>query len=110
MLRSFIRHGITSVRDPGTPDQGAFYQELRAGRQEWPRFFSSGPVIDGPPGVHWSGTRVVGNADDARREVNVIAEAGAELIKTYFWLRREPFAAVVAAARERGLPVAYHPG
>ena len=110
LLRSFLRHGVTSVRDPGTPNQGAFYNELRAGRPTWPRFFSSGPVIDGPPGVHWSGTRVVGTADDARREVKSIADAGAELIKTYFWLRPETFATVVEAAHDVGLPVAYHPG
>jgi imidazolonepropionase-like amidohydrolase len=98
------------VRDPGTPDQGSFYLELRQGRPEWPRFFSSGPVIDGPPGVHWSGTRVVATAEQASHEVESIAAAGAELIKTYFWLRPEPLATVVAAAHDHGLPVAYHPG
>lgn len=110
LLRSFVRHGVTAVRDPGSPDQGAFYRELREGRPEWPRFFSSGPVIDGPPGVHWSGTRVVETAEHARHEVNAIADAGAVLIKTYFWLQPEPFRAVVAGAHDRGLPVAYHPG
>ena len=110
LLRSFVRHGVTSVRDPGTPDQGAFYKELRTGRPEWPRFFSSGPVIDGPPGVHWSGTRIVETADEARHGVKAIADGGADLIKTYFWLRPETFAAVVEAAHDAGLPVAYHPG
>jgi imidazolonepropionase-like amidohydrolase len=110
LLRSFVSHGVTSVRDPGTPDQGNFYSELREGRPEWPRFFSSGPVIDGPPGVHWSGTRLVETAADARREVDSIVEAGVDLIKTYFWLQPGPFTIVVGAAHDHGLPVAYHPG
>ena len=67
-------------------------------------------MLDGPPGVHWSGTRIVDTTEDARREVAAIADGGAEVIKTYFWLRPEPFAAVIEAAHGRGLPVAYHPG
>lgn len=110
LLRAFLAAGVTTVRDPGSPDLGPVFRALKAGRPEWPRFVGCGPLIDGPPGAAWAGTRVVTAPAAARTEASRMAAGGADFLKLYFWITKPLVSAVAEVARERGLPVAYHPG
>ena len=110
LLRSFVAHGVTAIRDPGNPDTGPFFERLKRGEPGWPRFFGAGPQLDGAPGVRWAGTRVLSDASDARAQVDDLADAGVDLVKVYHWITPDLARAVVEAAHARGLPVAYHPG
>jgi hypothetical protein len=110
LLRAFVAAGVTTVRDPGSPDLGPFYRRLKAGRAGWPRFVGSGPLIDGMPGAGWSGTRVVETVEAARVEATRLATGGADFVKVYFWMTAPLVRAVAEVAHAHGLRVAYHPG
>ena len=58
------RYGITAVRDTGGPDTDVTWQPMKQGRDDWPRFFGSGPVIDGWPGDR---SRASGRRPTSRR-------------------------------------------
>lgn len=110
LLRAFVAAGVTTVRDPGSTDLGPFFRRLKAGRTGWPRFVGSGPLIDGPPGARWPGTRVVDSVTAARVEASRLATGGADFLKVYFWMTAPLVRAVAEVAHEHGLRVAYHPG
>jgi imidazolonepropionase-like amidohydrolase len=110
LLRAFVAAGVTTVRDPGSPDLGPLFMQLKAGRAGWPRFVGSGPLVDGPPGARWSGTRVVEDAETARAEAARLATGGADFLKVYFWMTEPLVRAVAEVAHAHGLRVAYHPG
>jgi imidazolonepropionase-like amidohydrolase len=109
-MRAFARHGITSVRDTGSPDLDVTFPVFKRGRPGWPRFFGSGPDLDGSPGGPWAGLRVLDTADEAIRAVGDLAEAGVDFVKLYAWMGRDLMAAAVAEAHRRGLTVAAHVG
>jgi imidazolonepropionase-like amidohydrolase len=109
-LRWFPRHGITTVRDTGSPALDDSLFRLKAGRPEWPRLYCSGPDLDGPPGGPWPGLRVVERPADARAQVAELAESGADFVKIYVWMAPDVLRAVVEEAHGRGLRVAAHVG
>jgi imidazolonepropionase-like amidohydrolase len=109
-IGQFIRSGVTTVRDTGSPDTGPEFQLLREGRRDWPRFVGSGPNLDGSPGGPWPGLRVVDDPQLARSAVRELAARGVDFVKTYVWMPPATLAAVVAAAHAAGLPVAAHAG
>ena len=109
-MRAFLDHGITTVRDTGSPDTGERFRLLKAGRPDWPRFFGSGPNLDGPPGGPWPGLTVVNGPDDAVRQTNQLIDAGVDFLKVYVWMPAETVSAVVATAHARGRLVAAHVG
>jgi imidazolonepropionase-like amidohydrolase len=110
LLAAFLTAGVTTIRDPGSPDVGPLFRALQAGGAAWPRFVGSGPVIDGPPGVHWAGTLVVSSVAEARARAAQLVAGGVDLLKVYFSITAELARAVADVAHEHGLPVAYHPG
>ena len=104
------RYGITAVRDTGGPDTDVTWQPMKQGRDDWPRFFGSGPVIDGWPGGPFLGLWKTTDVETARNWVRILAGLGVDFVKTYVWIRRDVMAAVVDQAHELGLRVASHVG
>ena len=109
-MRAFVEHGVTTVRCTGSPDLDWSFRLLKDGDPQWPRFYGSGPNLDGPPGGPHPGLRVVKDAADARAQTLDLVENGADFIKIYVWMTEEPLKAVVAAAHAHGKMVAAHVG
>jgi len=117
MPELFLRYGVTSVRDTGGD-----LDQLVALRTRWaatgratPRFFLSGPLLDGRLVVYDGATPAqprlgtsVPDADRARAVVAELARRGADFIKIYELVSPEVFDALVSAARARRLPIAAH--
>ncbi|MCR9097139.1 MAG: amidohydrolase family protein [bacterium] len=113
----FLDWGITSVRDTGGHFETlvAMREGLRASDAASPRIFLSGPLLDGrlvvydgaSPSQPALGTSIP-DAEAAARQVALLAEGGADLIKIYELVSPDAFDALVTAAREHGLPIASH--
>ena len=110
----FLAHGVTGVRNmnDSTADvtlelTRSVRRRLAAGELEGPRLLSCGPCLDGDPPF---GTNpvVVRTAEEARRAVDDLADAGADFLKPYENLSREAYFAILERAAERGLPVDGH--
>jgi imidazolonepropionase-like amidohydrolase len=108
-LPLLLANGITGVRDMAGPLQQviAWRDDTRAGKLLGPRAVVSGPLIDGPPPAT-DGDILATTPEEARRDVDSLAAAGVDFIKSYEMLRRDVFLAILDAARRRGLRVAGH--
>lgn len=134
--RSFLKHGVTTVRSVGDP-VGHRFGILRRKRQiarhalAGPRLFTAGPSFTAPGG-HPAGTIYKGNdwlirhatrqvtdTDTARARVRTLAEQGVDGIKVVYEggspergrlprLDRDVMAAAVDEAHRHGLWVAAH--
>jgi imidazolonepropionase-like amidohydrolase len=109
VMAELARHGITTVRDTGGPDLESM-QSLQSHDQAWPRFFGSGPNLDGHPGGPWKGMWKSDDPAEARRYVALEDEGGADFIKIYAWMKAPVMQVVVDEAHRRGLTVAGHVG
>lgn len=109
-MQDFVEHGVTTVRCTGSPDLDWSFRILKEGNPQWPRFYGSGPNLDGPPGGSHPGLRVVSNAVEARAQTLDLLENGADFVKIYVWMTDEPLKAVVSAAHSHGKMVAAHVG
>ena len=105
--------GVTSVRDLGAPLEPSLSVKNRIANGEipGPRLYVSGPFIQHEP---YPGTEHyrwgVDGADDARRKVRKLAEAGVDVIKLIDQDRMtlEEARAVVEEAHRHGLKVVAH--
>jgi imidazolonepropionase-like amidohydrolase len=110
----FPAFGVTSIRDVGgslTPLrvlQRQFGITMTSGRIG-PHLLICGPVLDGDPPLHPWMAITVDSPERARSAVRFLSDQGVSCIKTYEGIAAEPFAAVIAEANERRLPVAVHP-
>jgi imidazolonepropionase-like amidohydrolase/glyoxylase-like metal-dependent hydrolase (beta-lactamase superfamily II) len=105
-LGVMLATGLTAVRLMiGTPEHLALRREVEAGRVAGPQLFIASPQFTGAAGDNAS---VVRTADEARAAVNAAAAAGYDYIKLTTQITPEVFDAVVAAARERRIPVIGH--
>lgn len=108
-----VAHGVTSVRNLHTTVDTALEltssikRRIASDELLGPRFLANGPIIDGPP-PSWPGTVVAGTPEEGRAAVDSLADGGADFIKVYDNLRPEVYEAIMAAARERGIPVDGH--
>ena len=115
MPESFIRYGITSVRDTGglMEKMAPVVERMRAEGAIAPRVFFSGPLLDGAP-VVYDGVDApeIGVANPtveaAHSRVAELSAQGVDFIKIYEMVRPEVFAALVDAAGTHGLPIAAH--
>jgi imidazolonepropionase-like amidohydrolase len=110
----FPAFGVTSIRDVGgslTPLRVLQRQLGTTATAERiaPRLLICGPVLDGDPPVHPWMAITVDTPERARSAVRFLSDQGVSCIKTYEGIAAEPFAAVIAEAHERRLPVAVHP-
>ncbi len=109
VMTEMARYGITTVRDTGGPDLESM-QLLQRHTKPWPRFFGSGPNLDGEPGGPWKG---IWKTEDPAQGVEYVKqehEGGADFIKIYAWMSAEVMQAVVDEAHRRSLRVAGHVG
>jgi imidazolonepropionase-like amidohydrolase len=109
VMAEMARHGVTTVRDTGGPDLESM-QLLQTHDQPWPRFFGSGPNLDGQPGGPWKGMWKSEDPAQAVEYVRLEAEGGADFIKLYAWMKAPVMQAAVDEAHRRGLRVAAHVG
>ncbi len=109
-MKDFVEYGVTTVRCTGSPDLDWSFRMLKKGNRLWPRFYGSGPNLDGPPGGPHPGLRVVSNAAEARAQTLDLIENGADFLKVYVWMTEKPLRAVVSAAHAHGKKVAAHVG
>ncbi len=111
----FLHHGITYVRDTGGPLDKVLpvVEAMRAPDAVAPRVFFAGPLLDGAHVVYDGENRpLLGianpDAETARANVARLAEAGVDFLKIYEMVSPEVFAALVAEAEARGLPMDGH--
>lgn len=114
MADLFLDYGVTSVRDTGGDIEAlaSLRQKLPAPK---PNIYISGPLLDGEFVVYDGtaasrpelGTPVL-RPEDAEATVAALQEAGADFIKIYELIRPDTYAALVAAAKARDMPVASH--
>jgi imidazolonepropionase-like amidohydrolase len=104
----FLANGVTSVRNmDGRPYLLEWKRRVAAGDLIGPTIHTAGPILDGDPPARDDNT-VVRNAAEARVAVATQDSAGYDFVKVYTNLSSEAYVAVLAAARERDLPVAGH--
>ncbi len=108
-LPLFIAHGVTGVRDMGGDLASLIQwrQEISIGKRIGPRIIASGPMLDGP---HPPFPQSIGiaNPTEGRRAVQELKQQGADFIKVQSLIPRDAYFAVLAEARQQGLPVAGH--
>lgn len=102
----FLRHGVTSVRDPGQWIEA--YAPLKARGEALPRLFLMGPHLDGLSPAYPEDSHVVRDAEETRLAVKRFAAQGASGIKVYFRLPLGLIREAVATAHSLGLPVTAH--
>ena len=85
-MKMFVAQGVTTVRDTGSPDLDNTFRLLKAGDPLWPRYYGSGPNLDGPPGGPHAGLRVVDTPDEARANTIDLIKKGADFAKIYVWM------------------------
>ena len=115
MPRLLLSYGITSVRDTGGLLEKVLpvVKKMREANAIAPRVFYAGPLLDGRDVVYDGESRPhIGvqniNAQSAQDRVEFLKTNGVSFIKIYEMVSPKVFAAMIAAARERGLPVDSH--
>jgi imidazolonepropionase-like amidohydrolase len=111
--KELLMAGITTARDLGAPldDIIAVKKRIERGEIPGPRLFVAGPFLQhtAPPleaKFRWE----VHGADDARKKVDIVADAGADIIKMIDQdqMTQEEVNAIVDEAHKRGKTVAAH--
>jgi imidazolonepropionase-like amidohydrolase len=104
----FVANGVTTVRNMwGNTVIDAFAKEVHSGRVIGPYIYSVGPLTDGSP-PSWEGSRIVETREQAEEAARSDRQMGYIAIKVYSRLSKEAYGAIVAAARQQGLPVVGH--
>ena len=97
----FVANGVTGVRE-----MRADADSLALTRQ-WRKDFDQGRLV--APRILADGIPVQGRSpDDAARQVDAAAEAGADFIKVFSEVPETNWRAILAEAKKRSLPVAGH--
>ena len=110
-MARYLAFGVTTVRDMHGPLRSALAvrREVDHGWRPGPRVYSAGAMLDGAPSTY-PDAFTVRNAKDARRGVDRLVNAGADLVKVYTRVDRTLIGPVLAEARAFNLPVAGHLG
>jgi imidazolonepropionase-like amidohydrolase len=108
----YLANGVTLVRNMwGAPVHLALRRQVEEGRFAGPRIVTTTPIIDGPDQrgrTLWAGSTVLADPAQAAPLVRRYAARGYEQVKVLGQLAPEALRALVAAAREAGLPVTGH--
>jgi hypothetical protein len=103
----FLANGVTTVRNMwGYPKHLIWKKRILAGELTGPSIFTAGSLVDGPPGI-WDDSFILDNPDEAEKFVIDQKEKGYDYIKVYY-LQKEPFYALLAAAKKHNIPVIGH--
>ena len=107
---AFIAHGVTGVRDMGSP-----LDEILTLRDRWPtalpsgpRLVAAGPILQGPLPFELPLVRSVDSPAEARAAVDDLHRAGVDFIKVGDTVPPDAYPTLVDRARGHGLPVAGH--
>lgn len=104
----YVAWGVTTVRNMwGEATTLAMREDILHGRKTGPRMMTAGRIVDGAPKI-WPGSDEVSDVETARTVVGRQIDEGFDFIKVYSNLKPPEFDAVVAAAREQGIPFAGH--
>ena len=109
-LELFLLNGVTTVRDPGgvLAQQRLLREQVQAGARIGPRVLIAGELLDGNPPV-WPGqSLLVDTPERGIAAVRHLAAQGVDCVKIYNHVPAEVLAAVIAVARDLGLPVIGH--
>lgn len=108
-LRLLLRHGVTTVRDPGSETEAAV--TLRRMLEErailGPRLRTAGRIVNASP-FDPEPFQPVRTADDVRREIAWQRAAGVDFVKIYSSMTPELTKVAVDEAHVHGLPVIGH--
>ena len=103
---AYVRHGITSVRDPGEWNES--YAGVRSSGIPLPRLFLTGPHLNTYPPAYPEDAMIVQDAEEGRLAVEKLYRGGATAIKVYYGLPVGTIQAICTAAHAHGLPVMAH--
>lgn len=110
-LLVFLASGVTTIRNmAGTPLHLALRQEVAEGWTIGPRILTCGPILETRftfPEMAEFGV-LVATPEDARRAVVAQKHAGFDFIKVYNDIDAAIYDAIIATAREAGVPVVGH--
>ncbi|WP_051300951.1 amidohydrolase family protein [Actinomadura rifamycini] len=110
----YIAGGVTTVREMwGKPQLHEWRRRTAAGKMIGPRSVIASPIVDGAPTL-WQDIPVdspiaaVTTGPDARRAVGEAKDGGADFVKVYSRLEREPYFALLDEAARLDMPVVGH--
>ena len=106
ILNTFLRNGVTTMRDPGHPFR--FYQSVYFAENALPRIFLTGAHLDGFPGVYTQQAVLIKNSDHIRETIRDYVEKGGTGIKIYFRLPLKYYEVVLKTADFYNIPVVAH--
>lgn len=107
-LAVYLANGITTVRNMWGHDAVRDMRDrIAAGTLSGPTVYSASPGIDGTP-PKWPFTQIVETPAEAQATVARLVGEGWPMLKVYQDLRRDVYDAVVAAARQHGVPFVGH--
>lgn len=106
VLNTFLRNGVTTMRDPGHPFR--FYQSIYFAKEQLPRVFLTGAHLDAYPGVYTQQAVMIKDHDHAREMVRNHVEQGGTGIKIYFRLPLKYFETIINTADYYHIPVVAH--
>lgn len=107
-LLLFIANGVTTIRNMhGGPRYLEWKRRIVDGELLAPSIYTTGPLIDAPPG-RAPGSALVDTPEEARRAVKVQRKAGYDYIKVLGGLSQEAYDAVMDEAAMQGLEVVGH--
>jgi imidazolonepropionase-like amidohydrolase len=109
-LELFLLNGVTTVRDPGgaVTQQRLMREQVQAGTRLGPRLLIAGELLDGNPPVWSDHTHLVDTPERGIAAVRHLAAQGVDCVKIYNHVPPDVLTAVIAVARELGLPVIGH--
>ena len=104
----FLANGVTGIRMMwGLSAHHQLRKEVEAGQFLGPRMVIASAIIDGPT-PFWAGSISVHNSAEAIQAVDEEKQAGADFIKVYSLLPREPYFAIAAESKKLDIPFGGH--
>ncbi|HEX2571330.1 MAG TPA: amidohydrolase family protein, partial [Polyangia bacterium] len=109
ILRLLLAHGVTTLRDPGSPTEAAvqFRQLVRAGTLVGPNIVTAGRILNASDFPVEPFVRVE-SAAAVREEIRWQARVGVDLIKIYSSIGPDLARVAITEAHALGLPVIGH--
>jgi imidazolonepropionase-like amidohydrolase len=116
LLQTWAREGVTTVRDLGASVNTAWFtlRDKLRGKPQCARLVAAGPILTVPGGFIKEVSLVITSPGDARKKVNQLIDAGADVVKIALnsplnpALSGKEAAVIVETAHRRGKPVAAH--
>lgn len=108
----FLAAGVTTVRNPGSEDPDSdlgLQHRINSGRYFGPRYFNSGPYIEGV-GERGYDMNPVTTKEEVRLKIDQWVQKGATSIKIFSALKKDLFKTAVEHGHAYGIKVTAHSG